>query len=207
MSNARMTALKNLWFNAQSIEAKSLFDLCSKAWTMFRSTFLIDCESFRIEKYSELLRTKGYKKWAWRIVCDDNFETFVESKFDKIFVNYSRIVNKKSKRSKTSKKRDESDVQNKKKNEKKKEICELKFSKHRSLHVFDWTRHRTRKLKQTNLIDWQNRDSFVDDRLQIIEENTWWNYLTRFLIFDDRNSWLNLLFSRITERKVDAIIW
>ncbi len=60
------------------------------------------------------------------------------------------------------------EVKKRKKNEKKND--ELKFSKHRSLHVFDWTRYRTRQLQQTNLIDWQNRDSFVDDWLQIIRE-------------------------------------
>ncbi len=93
----------------------------------------------------------------------------------------------------------------KKKNKKKKN--ELKSSKHRSLHVFDWTLHRTRKLNQTNLIDWQSRDSFVDDRLQIIErvldEAIWRN----FLIFDDKISDWIFFSQELKKRKVDVIIW
>ncbi len=75
----------------------------------------------------------------------------------------------------------------KKKNKKKDD--ELKFSKHRSLHVFDWTRHRTRDKQR---LDWlTNRDSSIDDSLQM---RTWWIIWWNFLILDDKS--LNLLFSR-----------
>jgi hypothetical protein len=77
---------------------------------------------------------------------------------------------------------------------------------HRSLHVLNWMRHRTRKLKQTNLIDWQNRDSSVDDRLQIIERTLDEIIWRDFLISDDKiPSWI--FFSQYEKRKVDAIIW
>jgi hypothetical protein len=71
---------------------------------------------------------------------------------------------------------------------------------HRSTHVFNWTRHRTRKANKSWLM---SKSWFVlDDRLQVI--NTWW------VIWWDQslmiNLWLNCSFQD-EKRKVDAIIW
>jgi hypothetical protein len=95
----------------------------------------------------------------------------------------------------------------KRKKKKKKKSTSRYSSKHKSTHVFNWTRHRTRK--QTNLIDWQNRDSSIDDRLQISMKHLM-KYLTKLLIFDDINSdWISFLNNKRKEKLMlsfDAVL-
>jgi UDP-2,3-diacylglucosamine pyrophosphatase LpxH len=175
-----------------------------KILIMSRSNCLLEDDNLCIAEKFELFFTNSSRKWVCLIMwllSDEYFEVRLTNEV----VNYSRSSDKWSKESKTSNVMMKDEWRSEK--ERRKKNDELKFSKHRSLHVFDWTRHRTRKLKSTNLIDWQNRDSSISDRLQIIEKTLDKVIWRDFLISDDKiPDWI-FFFQKLKKRKVDAIIW
>ncbi len=117
------------------------------------------------------------------------------------WINHAKIVQQSTK-SKLSKIEDEWRDEKRKKNKKKSD--ELKSLKHRSLHVFYWTRHRTRD-KQTWLIDKiVIRRSTIDCRYRW---DTWWDIWRDFLISDDIIPDRIFFSQELKKRKVDAIIW
>jgi hypothetical protein len=146
----RIVELNDRLSNAQSDDTEFFSTKNLKNLAMSRNSCLLDWASFAIADKFEFWFTNCNNRWVCLIAkewtVDDSNEVRVVTR--ELFTQNSR--NQAKKRIKQSRRW----MTNWKKKEELKENDELKSSKHRSLHVFDWTRHRTRDdSKQTWLTD------------------------------------------------------